>query len=76
MRVKHSALAQMENQKPTFSPRIRFNWGFWDARNDRDARRYRRDPMPAWDKFYCAGYEAGKHSQSDTSDSAWEYRNH
>lgn len=54
-------------------PRIRFNWGFWDAQSG---------PLPEWwtarakhfDRIYVNGYEYGLHSKDQrptTSDEAW-----
>lgn len=54
-------------------PRIRFNWGFWDAQSG---------PLPEWwqyrerhfDRIYVNGYEYGLHMKDQKpthSDEAW-----
>lgn len=58
----------------TFSPRIRFNWGFWDGRADAQAKR-----NPMWsthpDASYKAGYYAGRETRDEanvtSSEPAW-----
>lgn len=53
-------------------PRIRFNWGFWDRRNQ--GARIRPHPLPK-DKFYRAGYEYGgytTYANDTSSDNAWK----
>lgn len=64
-------------------PRVRFNWGFWDAVNDRFGRsRGCKDEVwisRHFDKAFAAGYSAGKNwrgeGQPETSDTAWaEYQ--
>lgn len=57
----------------TFSPRIRFNWGFWDGY----AVKAYRDVSRHFDKDYAAGHEMGwQYQQSgitvDSSDPAWK----
>lgn len=58
-----------------FTPRVRFNWGFWDGRNDAQAKR-----QPLWtgthpDASYYAGYQAGRGSADqvgiESSEAAW-----
>lgn len=60
---------------PTFPPRVRFNWGFWDARQERTLGRRRalvdhgpqstRVVSRQHDRYYHAGYAAGLQSQPD-----------
>lgn len=67
--------------KPT-TPRIRFNWGFWDGRNDALANRtavWGEHGKSHFDKVYEAGYWAGRATKDIaavvTSDLAWrEYK--
>ncbi len=63
-----------------FTPRIRFNWGFWDARADRERGNGNRVfpalgrfPLPTDNKPYCEGYRAGLESPKvmDSSTPAW-----
>lgn len=64
----------------SFPDRVRFNWGFWDARLDRDSfgsnrltgerGKLQRDPYPLpEDPAYVAGYGAGQKSAPDVSTS-------
>jgi len=58
------------------SPRVRFNWGFWDGRSGAwDGR----STAGHFDKVYAEGVAYGKKSKdvaTETSDPAWEqYRN-
>jgi hypothetical protein len=59
--------AKTKKTETKFPPRVRFNWGFWDAAADiRRGNLQRRLPSPQWstqqfplpafDKVYCAGY--------------------
>lgn len=58
------------------TPRVRFNWGFWDGQADRKANR-----RAIWDKgakhvddIYEAGYRAGQQQDSHptSSQDAWD----
>jgi len=70
----------MARQPSKFGPRIRFNWGYHDARSDRALNLDRQQdrpadrPLPASDTPYCAGYAAGMVSlTSETlSEEAWK----
>lgn len=61
------------------SPRVRFNWGFWDGRNDGLAKRsaeWNRYGRSHFDKIYEKGYWAGRATANDdpaptSSDPAW-----
>lgn len=68
-------------KKTTFSPRIRFNWGFWDGRNDGLSNRspeWNRHGRSHFDKVYEKGYWAGRATKADvtlpptSSDAAWK----
>jgi len=64
----------------THSPRERFNWGYWDGRNDQE-----RNKRPEWskscrvdlchpfDSLYGKGYWAGRNDEArpDSSNTAW-----
>lgn len=71
------------------SPRIRFNWGFWDARADKEAGRRDRREIQGGELFalpcdgsnqtraYRDGYVAGRKesfAKEATSDEAWKDR--
>jgi hypothetical protein len=69
------------NANKHFGPRARFNWGYHDARWDRERQIDRRAggafPLPK-DKPYCDGYAAGHASGNDPEDrlstNAWKAR--
>jgi len=62
------------------TPRIRFNWGFWDGRNDGLAGRsavWSKHGKSHPDKIYEKGYWAGRATKSDdpaptSSEPAWK----
>lgn len=64
--------------KTTFTPRVRFNWGFWDATDARQAGRRCHDELwiaRHFDKAYAKGYSAGKQAPEanpTSSDAAWK----
>jgi hypothetical protein len=60
-----------------FPDRVRFNWGFWEGRDDAE-----RNRAPLWqlnggrspDATYQAGYALGRdpaHARDASSDAAW-----
>ena len=63
----------MENTLTLQSPRIRFNWGYWDGINDVPfGGRYRDLPIEdieEWhhDQHYAAGYIKGRERSSNES---------
>jgi hypothetical protein len=83
-RKDETMASKSKKTSPKFSDRERFNWGFWDGINDRDARR----GLPEWysqtktnrghfDPVYVEGYMAGAWwtgERPETSTGAWEAR--
>lgn len=77
-------IGTLPNTSQKLMDRIRFNWGYWDARADVAAGRFREITYfkssrlfavsQAFDTMYYWGYVKGKASASipsDSSDSAW-----
>lgn len=65
--------------KTTFTPRVRFNWGFWDAlAAKRDGSRPKDEVWISrhFDRAYAEGYSAGKQYEGTplSSDAAWKAR--
>lgn len=62
--------------KANFTPRVRFNWGFWDGLNDGKARRHATWSSHfdnAYERGYWAGRAAAQGSEAPTSsDAAWK----
>lgn len=72
------------------TPQVRFNWGFWDARADRENGRRDRQLIPSGELFclpsgddplaknYRLGYSYGfrdEHQLDKTSSVAWDAAN-
>ncbi len=68
-----------------FTARVRFNWGFWDARldqkephlhGDRRASSHPHTIVDHFDSFYAGGYRAGWESEQECESSgmAWKER--
>jgi Leu/Phe-tRNA-protein transferase len=71
------AIGEGMNTSTTFTPRVRFNWGFWDAvAAKRDGRRVQDELWISrhFDRAYAKGYSAGKQAEGQpaTSDAAWK----
>ena len=86
-KVKRPGLSDPKPDQPKLlgttsldDPRLRFNWGYHDARLDKSTNRGRRRqgagdrPLPEWSAKYRAGYDAGWRSSigDQLSTQAWK----
>jgi len=61
------------------TPRVRFNWGFWDGRSDAQAKRraiWNEGGKKHFDSIYEVGYWAGREQGSDPQSSEPAWRKH
>ncbi len=75
---QHSKKTTLPIGTKAFTPRVRFNWGFWDALcAKRNGLRVKDELWIGrhFDRSYALGYSAGKNwhdADAATSDMAWQ----